>query len=336
MEPEHHVERLARAEIPIISLRMARGRADARAFLRAVPLLRAWPAACAVNWMYHAVIFGRLAARAAGIPRVVSSLRSGVIGAPSRRWAVRLTNGLDTVTTTNSALAAAAFRAAGQVDPRKLQVIPNALDPHAFDPPVPGLRAATRAALGIAPEEFVWLAVGRLEKPKDYPLLVAAVAHLPDSTHRLLIAGDGSLRHDLVERIAAAGMQDRITLLGRREDIPALLDACDAYVLSSAWEGLPNGLMEAMAMRRPVVAADVGGVRELVRPGEGGFVVAGRDPRAYAQAMTRMMGLGAEERRALGEAGAAHMACSYELERVVDLWEAAIRGPGHLSAETRV
>jgi glycosyltransferase involved in cell wall biosynthesis len=89
-----------------------------------------------------------------------------------------------------------------------------------------------------------------------------------------------------------------VHLLGLRRDIVDLLDAVDGYVLSSAWEGMPLALAEAMAMEKPVVATDVGGVRQLA--GEAGFVVASHDSNALAEAMIKAMQLTDKARKELG------------------------------------
>ena len=86
--------------------------------------------------------------------------------------------------------------------------------------------------------------------------------------------------------------------LGLRSDIAALLDAADGFVLSSAWEGMPLAVGEAMAMAKPVVATDVGGVRELV--GDAGVLVPAKNPTALAEAMVAMMKRPTEERSAMG------------------------------------
>jgi len=118
------------------------------------------------------------------------------------------------------------------------------------------------------------------------------------------------------------GIYDRVVFLGLRRDIPSLLDAADGYVLSSAWEGLPNVVMEAMAAVKPVVATCVGGVPELVQEGVNGYIVPPGDSEALPTAMVKMMALSEAERRAMGEAGRAYIEANYSLEHVVDQWEA--------------
>ena len=117
------------------------------------------------------------------------------------------------------------------------------------------------------------------------------------------------------------GLSGRVRLLGLRDDMAELYRASDALVLSSAWEGMPNVVLEAMASGRPVVATAVGAVPEMVADGWTGFVVPPGDHTALASAMERMMGLAPEERRAMGEAGRSRVRERHSVESVVDAWE---------------
>ena len=185
----------------------------------------------------------------------------------------------------------------------------------------PGARLRTRAMLG-AGDGFIWLAVGRLTEAKDYPMMLNAFASLLP-THqgaRLWIAGQGEAADAIAGRISAAGLNDRVTLLGPRSDVPALMQAADAYVLSSAWEGLPMVLLEAGASGLPIVATDVGGTREAVLDGETGLVCPPGDSDALTAAMTRLMDLEPSERIAMGEAGRAHIRRTFDLDAVADRW----------------
>ncbi len=101
-----------------------------------------------------------------------------------------------------------------------------------------------------------------------------------------------------VQALAADLGVASVRWLGLRRDMPALLDAADGFVLASAWEGMPLAVGEAMAMEKPVVATDVGGVRELV--GEAGVIVPAKSPESLAEAMLEMMRRTGEERRKLG------------------------------------
>ena len=108
----------------------------------------------------------------------------------------------------------------------------------------------TRAELGFAPGDFAVLAVGDLNDNKNHRVLVEAMVWLPESV-RLYIAGEGPLREELEGLAGRLGVAGRVTLLGFRGDIPALMNACDLFCMPSRREGLPVSLIEAMATGTP-------------------------------------------------------------------------------------
>jgi glycosyltransferase involved in cell wall biosynthesis len=105
--------------------------------------------------------------------------------------------------------------------------------------------------------------------------------------------------------------------------MPALLDAADGFVLSSAWEGMPLAVGEAMAMEKPVVATDVGGVRELL--GEAGVIVPSRDSNALAGAMLELMRRTPEDRHVLGCQARERIVSNFSMDARADEWEAQYR-----------
>jgi glycosyltransferase involved in cell wall biosynthesis len=107
--------------------------------------------------------------------------------------------------------------------------------------------------------------------------------------------------------------------LGLRRDLPDLLNAADAFVLSSAWEGMPLAVGEAMAMEKPVVATDVGGVRELLWAC--GSLVPPKDSGALATAMLELMHMPQEDRITLGRASRARIQHYFNLDDKADEWE---------------
>ena len=184
-------------------------------------------------------------------------------------------------------------------------------------------RDRTREELDVADDHFLWLAVGRLDEAKDYPNLLSAFSTLAGRhpNARLMIAGTGPLRSDLDSMIQRLGLGDRVRLLGLRLDMPALYAASDALVLSSAWEGMPNVVLEAMASATPVVATAVGAVPEIVSDGESGLIVPPRDHEALADAMAQMMEFPDETRQSLGRAGYDFLLSEFSRESVIDRWE---------------
>lgn len=323
LPPQAYVEELEGARIPVETLGMRRGVPDPRALLRLVRILRREQPQVLTSFMYHANVLGRLAGRLAEVPVVVSSIRNENFGGPWRDKVMRLTDSMADVTTINSCLAAEAVVRRGVVPPGRLRVIPNGLEVERYRKNSEARRQA-RQQLGLEDSDFLWLAVGRLEIQKDYPTLLRAFVRVSSVSPlaQLRIAGQGPLREDLQVLVSNLGIAERVRFLGVRADIPDLLSAADAFVLSSAWEGLPNVVMEALAAGKPVVATRVGGVPELVEEGKSGFLVPPKDPEALARAMLRLMDLSLEERLRMGERGRRHIEENYSLERVVDQWEA--------------
>ena len=125
------------------------------------------------------------------------------------------------------------------------------------------------------------------------------------------------------------GLEDSVRWLGLRRDMPALLDAADGFVLASAWEGMPLAVGEAMAMEKPVVATDVGGVRELV--GEAGVIVPRQEPGALAEGMLRCDAEPRRSRRALGRAARQRIQSRFSMDAKADQWETLYRKVGQES-----
>jgi glycosyltransferase involved in cell wall biosynthesis len=253
---------------------------------------------------------------------VISSIRSENLGSRLRALALQWTDSLATVTTTNSDRVAQKLVHAGAVSPRRVRVIPNGLDMGAFGPHLRETRMDLRRTLGVGDSEFLWVAAGRLEEPKDYPNLLSAVSLLAEERRpmKVAIAGQGPLGAQIRAQIATLSLVNQVLLLGLRDDIPACMAAADATVLASAWEGSPNAVIESLAAGTPVVCTDVGGVLEIVSDGRTGLIAPSRNPHALAAAMRAMMTRSAHERQAMGAAGRAHIEDRFALERVVDRW----------------
>jgi glycosyltransferase involved in cell wall biosynthesis len=205
------------------------------------------------------------------------------------------------------------------VAPGKLLVLPNGVDVEEWRPDAP-VRGAVRRELGLG-EEFLWLAAGRLEPVKDYPTLLAAMAKVPESA-KLLIAGSGPLQSELLRLSAGLGLEQRVSFLGFEPDLRRWMRAADGFVLSSRWEGLPMGLLEAAACALPAVATDGPGTSEVLVDGQSGWLTPAGDSAALAEAMTRMMRTPPEERRTMGERARQVAVERFSLEAILDRWEA--------------
>jgi glycosyltransferase involved in cell wall biosynthesis len=289
--------------------------------------LARWRPAVLVTFCYHGDILGRVCGRMAGIRPIVATLRTANVKTPFREMLYRASEGLVNLTISNSQAALTYMLERKILTSGKTLVIPNGMVTSEW--PAPVSAAEARTGLRLPMDAFVWLAVGNLKPAKDYPTLLAAaercVAARPD--FHLLIAGSGppELQASLRDRAAALGLSAHVQFLGLRSDVPKLIRACDAFVLSSAWEGMPNTVMEAMASGVPVVSTDAGGARELVRNGIDGTIVPCGEPDALAEGMLNVMAMEPEARSRMGASGRERIVQSHDNERIVDQWEVVLR-----------
>jgi glycosyltransferase involved in cell wall biosynthesis len=230
---------------------------------------------------------GGLAARMVGTPLVLA--RHGMLLC-SRKWKHRLTlTRLTDGIITNSRTIRETYAGYGWFDADFVKVIYNGLDipervePHDFSKRFPGKKIIYSA--------------GRLSEQKGFGYLIEAAALLSAKRDDLVfaISGEGKLENELKAKARAAGLESSFIFLGFAGDIYPFLKGCDLFVLASLFEGMPNVVMEAMAMKKPVVATDVNGARELMGAGDSGtacrtgIIVPPKDPAAIAAAILEII-----------------------------------------------
>jgi len=270
---------------------------------------------------FHGNMLARMLKLAMPSIPVLSTIHNVHEGGWARMLAYRVTDPLATRTIAVCNAAAERFIRIRAISARKTAVIPNGIDCAAFAPDA-ARRVKVRKEMS-AGEFFIWLAVGRITPAKDYPTLLRAFecVHVAHPETRLWIAGEGkSACVAGLQRLSEdLGIGSSVRWLGLHDDIPALLDAADAFVLSSAWEGMPLALGEAMAMEKPFVATDVGGVREMA--GDCGVLVRAGEASALSEAMSALVEANPGDRRSTGEAGRARIVEEFNIDTAVDAWE---------------
>jgi glycosyltransferase involved in cell wall biosynthesis len=139
------------------------------------------------------------------------------------------------------------------------------------------------------PGKKVVLSAGRLAQQKGYPFLIEAAALLRDQAElQFLVAGRGSEEGRLKAQVRRLGLESSFRFLGYLDDPDPALAGCDCFVLPSLFEGMPNAVMEAMALGKAVILTDVDGARELVENERSGLIVPPGDPAALAAAIRRV------------------------------------------------
>jgi glycosyltransferase involved in cell wall biosynthesis len=172
---------------------------------------------------------------------------------------------------------------------RRIEVVYNGIDLAPFRHPVD--REAVRRELGVGPGEVLILQVARLDYLKDHPTAVRAAGLLArrHPQARLVLVGEGPEQANIEALIAAEDLGAVVRLAGLRRDVPRLLGAADVFLLTSISEGIPLTVIEAMAAGLPVVATDVGGMREVVQEAETGLLAPAGDPAALAALLGRVL-----------------------------------------------
>ncbi len=302
-----------------LSLQMRKGLADPRGWIRFNRWLRRESPDVVHAHLPHAAWLARWSRLAAPVRVVVDTLHSSSTGTLGRRLGYRWSGWLADRVTAVSRAVAEAHRSAAMAGEDKLTVLPNGIDVEAWRPDA-AVRAAVRRKIGLY-EEFLWFAAGRLDPVKDYPTLLWAMVEVPERA-RLVIAGGGPFESELRRLSREFGLERRVRFLGFEPDVRRWMQPADGFVLSSRWEGLPMGLLEAAACALPAVATDVPGTREVIVDGQTGWLTPPGNAAALGAAMTRMMQTPAEERKAMGERARARVIERFSLELVLDRWEA--------------
>jgi glycosyltransferase involved in cell wall biosynthesis len=230
------------------------------------------------------------------------------------RWTARITNAIVTLTSQEKE-----DHLRFHIAPEdKFTVIHSGVDLGTFRASL-SQPAETRAVFGIPLEMIVVGMVGRLTAVKCQEVLIRAASELIRQGENifLLLLGDGELRRDLEELTIRLDIAGHVRFLGWRPDVPRIMAVCDIFCLSSRNEGMGKVLVEAMAMGKPIIASDIGGIRDIVRSGENGLLVPVGDVAAWAEAIARLC-RDQERRRRMGDAGR-QMASRYSSEEMIKM-----------------
>lgn len=288
------------------------------------PLLDAQVIAELVSWMRHerfhivhthetkAGFVGRVAARLAGVPIIIHSVHGWGFGSLRIWWLdsvlrtfERLTGRwCDAIFFVTDALRKQSIEL-GIGRPEVLQVAYSGIDIERYARPS---REALAARGGHPKDPAVVAMIARLAPGKGHDTFLQGVALVADRLPgvRFWLVGDGESMNEIRAAIERRGLRDRIDLLGKREDVPELLAEVDVVVRmmdekAIYREGIPRTITEALAAGKTLIAADVGGVTEIVRHGENGIVIPPSNPEALAEELLRVC-TDAALRQRLGEA----------------------------------
>ena len=307
----HFFEELRGAGIPVSHVRM-RSRSDLRGAHRAYRLWRTHPDVVFTQSIDAHVIGHAIAFRARAPHVAAEHGGAGIHRGMHRRLAARLVAPRVARVVAVSRSQLPDLHGLGYRDDR-VRVIPNGL---------PTLRptrdrAEVRSELGLHDDDVaaVLVAVLRPEKRADRFVDAVARAHSLDRRVRGIVVGGGPLLDEIQVRARAA--DSGVIVLGQRTDVPELIAAADVVCVTSDVEGLPMSALEAMALARPIVATDVGGLHEVVVPGRTGSLISTTDTTELSDELLRLASDPAR-RAAMGDEALRRFNDTYTVERMVD------------------
>lgn len=316
-------DELSAAGIEVRGLGMRPGRDVVRGTLRLARTLRELRPTSVISWMYHASLLDVLARPFASGGRrmqmvwfLQGSLQSMSSQSRVTRFIIRFLawrSGRPDVIAVNSRAGREQHATFGY-RPRTWAAVPNGCDLERFAPVIAD-RAAVRKGFDVSDVEPLLVFIGRDHPEKGLDVLLQALSLLTSEERRtVLLIGEGT-QETLLPHIDNVHFRP----LGVRRDVEHLLRGADVLVLPSRSEGTANAVIEALATEVPCIATDVGDSRELV--GESGIIVPPGSPERLALAITQMLALDPDARRALGASGRSRM-----MERhTLDISRAAYR-----------
>jgi glycosyltransferase involved in cell wall biosynthesis len=198
----------------------------------------------------------------------------------------------------------------------RISLIHNSI--HLPEQPLSGRDLSVRKSLGWAEETYVVVVVARLEPVKGHQFLIEAISRLATERPQLrcLMVGDGRTRASLEAQVEQFNLRDRIHFTGFRDDIPALLNASDAFCLPSLSEGLPYALLEACTHRLPLLVTCVGGMAALLTHAQTAYLVPPSDPAALAEGLGWLIDH-PQEAAAMGQAGYDLLQQKFNMDKMI-------------------
>lgn len=267
--------------------------------------------------MFHANIFSRLLKLFFKIPPLICSAHSSNEGGRARMFVYRITDFLSDLNTNVSQSALNSFIELRAMRRDNSKVVHNAINHEIFSKDI-SVRDKLRKELGIE-SDFVFITVGRLEPEKNHKLLLEAFHKVSQQVNcaKLLIVGNGSCREELMNIIREKNLNNKVIMLGALSNVSDYLNAADAFVLSSIYEGFGMALAEAMSCEKIVLSTSCGGVESIVRYSSD---IVSNNCDELADKMFELTKISASERCEIGKNNRLYIIENFSFDSIVSSW----------------
>lgn len=321
-------EKIRATGIPVHTLKMQRGVPDPRAIWQLIDLLCKEKPEILQSWMYHANLLGLIAGKLARVPCIVWGIHhSNLDPQGNKKMTIMVAKLCARLSRFSSAIVACA-ETSRKVHinlgyrPDKIRVIPNGFDLKIFKPDRDA-RKKVLDELGLSRNTILVGLVARFDPLKDHAnfLQAATILGRHFSNIHFILCGDGIIpdNQNLSRLVKQSGIEDRIHLLGRREDIPKVTAALNIASSSSCGEAFPIVVGEAMSCGVPCVVTNVGDSALIV--GDSGIVVPPQNPWALAEAWHKLIEIEHKARRQLGKIARKRIEEKFSLSEIVNRYE---------------
>jgi glycosyltransferase involved in cell wall biosynthesis len=333
-------DRLIEAGVKVYSLGMPNGKLTVGGLTKLYRLIREINPQVIQTWMYHSDLVGSIIARLAGKKILVWGIHNTDLDPAKTAISTRLTVRACAMLSKNipqqiisCSQEGVKVHAAIGYQPEKIVVVPNGYDVSEFSPN-PVTRSELRNVWQVAENTTLFGMVARWNPQKDHENLIKALGHLQAQLHSpwhcVLVGSELTTNnHPLVALLEKYGLTDRVSLLGVRTDISAVMNALDLHILSSAYgEAFPNVVSEAMACGTPCIVTKVGDAALIV--GETGWAVPPKDPIQLATAISQAVEarshqiLWAERQAACRQRIQANFSLQIMVDKYHDVWKNSI------------
>jgi glycosyltransferase involved in cell wall biosynthesis len=319
-------KRIRSLGVPVTTLDMPRGRVTLNGLKKLYFILKKEDPDIVQTWMYHANLIGGLVACISGVERILWNIRSSTLDVNRDKrttvWVAKLGALLSSCIPDRIVTCASEARSVHAdlgYTYSNMTVVPNGFDSQEYRPDEEKGRSIRNEI--AQPESLLVGMVARFHPQKDHKTFFKAAARVRDeieNVHFVLCGDRVTPKNDkLMYWVNRNGLQDSVSLLGRRDDVPAVMAALDLFVLSSATgEAFPNVVGEAMSCGVPCVVTDVGDSAEIVD--DTGIAVPPEDADRLAGACNQILQLSDQDRRDLGAKARKRIQSHYNLQAIAD------------------